>query len=203
MLGFIRTTILGGVTFLLPIAAIFIVLAKFIKMASDAAAPLADKLPIPKAASVMELYTAAIAVFLLVSFLAGYLLQKVPFERNLMPFLEDKVLRKFPPYTAAKRYTNLLAGIEINDGMKPALIQVGQTWQLGFIVESLGNDNVLAFVPSTPDPSSGNIYVIHKDLTSQLNVRNKMVIDCIERSGKGFGKLLQASHQASDSEVAL
>jgi uncharacterized membrane protein len=198
VLKFVKITIIGGVLFLLPIAATILILVKFVKMAADAVAPLAEKLPIPKAAAIVEVYTAAALLFLLVSFIAGYLLQNAPYQRQVMPFLEDKLLRKFPPYIAAKRYTNMLAGIEINDGMKPALIQVGQSWQLGFIVEDLGNDNVLAFVPSTPDPSSGNIYVVHKDLTSELNVHNKMVIECIEKSGKGIGKLLHSSHQAAN-----
>jgi uncharacterized membrane protein len=194
VLKFIKTTIVGGVLFLLPIAATVVIFAKFLKMAADAVAPLAEKLPLPRAAAIFEVYAIAVLAFLLVSFLAGYLLQKVPYEQKITSILEDKLLRKFPPYTAAKRYTNLLAGIEINDGMKPALIQIGQSWQLGFIVENLGGDNVLAFVPSTPDPSSGNIHVIHKDLTNELNVHNKMVIECIEKSGKGIGNILVAAH---------
>ena len=77
--------------------------------------------------------------------------------------------------------------------MTPALIQIGQSWQLGFIVERLEDDNVLAFVPSTPDPSSGSIHVVHKDLTAELDVHNRMVVECIENSGKGIGQILIAS----------
>lgn len=195
MLRFIKTTILGGVLFLLPIAATVVILAKAVKMAAEAAAPLAEKLPLPKAAAIFEVYTIAILAFLLISFIAGYLLQKMPYERKIMPFVEEKLLRKFPPYTMAKRYTNLLAGIEINDGMTPALIQIGQSWQLGFIVERLEKDNVLVFVPSTPDPSSGSIHVVHQDLTAELDVHNKMVVECIENSGKGIGRILASSQR--------
>ena len=48
--------------------------------------------------------------------------------------------------------------------------------------------------PNASGGPSGNIHVVHKDLTSELNVHNKMVIECIERSGQGIGRLL-ASHQ--------
>lgn len=195
MLRFIKTTILGGVLFLLPIAATVVILAKAVKMAAESAAPLAEKLPLPKAAAIFEVYTIAIFAFLLISFIAGYLLQKMPYERKIMPFVEEKLLRKFPPYTMAKRYTNLLAGIEINDGMTPALIQIGQSWQLGFIVERLEKDNVLVFVPSTPDPSSGSIHVVHHDLTAELDVHNKIVVECIENSGKGIGRILASSQR--------
>jgi uncharacterized membrane protein len=194
VLRFVKTTIIGGVLFLLPIAATVVILAKAIKMAAEAVAPLADRMPIPKAAAIFEVYTVAILAFLLISFVSGYILQKMPYERKIVPYLEEKFLRKFPPYTMAKRYTNLLAGIEINDGMKPALIQVGQSWQLGFIVERLGDDNVIAFVPSTPDPSSGSIHVVHKELTAELDVHNRAVIECIEKSGKGIGQLLSVSN---------
>ena len=118
----------------------------------------------------------------------------IMYERKIMPYLEDKILRKFPPYVTAKKYTNLIAGIEVNDGMQPALIQVGQAWQLGFIVEKLGNSQLVAFVPSAPDPSSGDIYIVAESQISALNVPNHVVVDCIEKTGRGASRIFTHSH---------
>ncbi len=107
--------------------------------------------------------------------------------------LEDKVLKKFPPYMAAKKYTNLIAGIEINEGMKPVLVQIGNVWQLGFEIERVNEHNIVAFVPSAPDPSSGDIFIASNESISYLYAPNAEVVQCIERSGKGLSAIIAKS----------
>ena len=48
ILDFVKTTVLGGAIFLLPFAAILLLVLKAGKMAVDTATPLAEKLPISK-----------------------------------------------------------------------------------------------------------------------------------------------------------
>jgi len=194
MLNSVRTTVLGGLFFLLPIAASLLVLEKVVSTAAKMASPLAALLPFSNPVAVLIVYVAAITLLIAISFAAGVLLKKFPYERKIMPYLEDKILRKFPPYVTAKKYTNLIAGIEVNDGMQPALIQVGQAWQLGFIVEKLGNSQLVAFVPSAPDPSSGDIYIVAESQISALNVPNHLVVDCIEKTGRGASRIFTQSH---------
>jgi len=56
---------LGGIVFLLPIAATVVIVVKAGKMAVDTATPLAGKLPFPKGEAVLAVYvTAAIALVL-------------------------------------------------------------------------------------------------------------------------------------------
>lgn len=194
MLNSVRTTVLGGLFFLLPIAASLVVLEKVVSTAAKMASPLAALLPFSNPVAVLIVYVAAITLLIAISFTAGVLLKKFPYERKIMPYLEDKILRKFPPYVTAKKYTNLIAGIELNDGMQPALIQVGQAWQLGFIVEKLGNSQLVAFVPSAPDPSSGDIYIVAESQISALNAPNHLVVDCIEKTGRGASRIFTHSH---------
>ena len=56
---FVKTTVLGGAIFLLPIAATIVILVKAGKMAVDAATPLAEKLPFPKGQAVLAVYVIA------------------------------------------------------------------------------------------------------------------------------------------------
>ena len=194
MLNSVRTTVLGGLFFLLPIAASLLVLEKVVSTAAKMASPLAALLPFSNPVAVLIVSVAAITLLIAISFAAGVLLKKSPYERKIMPYLEDKILRKVRPYVTAKKYTNLIAGIEVNDGMQPALIQVGQAWQIGFIVEKLGNSQLVVFVPSAPDPSSGDIYIVTESQISALNVPNHLVVDCIEKTGRGASRIFTHSH---------
>jgi len=193
ILEFLKSTIIGGLLFLLPIAATALIFFKAWKMAMEVASPVAEKLPLPRGEAVLLLYIFAITAFILLAFISGVILRAMPYERKFMPFLEDKVLRKFPPYATAKKYTNLIAGLEVGDGMKPALIRVGDAWQLGFVIESINDDTVVTFVPSAPDPSSGDIYMVHADHISYLNVPKSQAVECIENSGRGLARLLAKS----------
>jgi uncharacterized membrane protein len=193
ILEFIKTTIMGGLLFLLPIAATALIFFKAGKMAAEVAAPLADKLPLPKAEAVILLYLLATILAVLLSFIAGVFIRVMPYERKIMLYLEERFLRKFPPYMAAKKYTNLIAGMEINEGMKPALVCIGNAWQLGFVIEQFNESNVVAFVPSAPDPSSGDIFILPNDAISSLSVPNAVVVQCIEKSGKGLSDIIAKS----------
>ena len=193
LLEFIKTTIVGGLLFLLPIVATALIFFKAGKMAAEVATPLADKLPLPKAEAVVLLYLLATILTILLSFIAGVFIRVMPYERKIMPYLEDRFLRKFPPYMAAKKYTNLIAGMEINEGMKPALVRIVNVWQLGFVIEQVNESNVVAFVPSAPDPSSGDIYVISNEAVSNLYAPNREIVQCIEKSGKGLSAIIAKS----------
>jgi uncharacterized membrane protein len=68
---FVKTTVLGGAIFLLPIAATLLILVKAGKMAVDTATPLAEKLPFPKGQAVLAVYVVGAMALTLVSFAAG------------------------------------------------------------------------------------------------------------------------------------
>ncbi|WP_036263023.1 hypothetical protein [Methylocapsa aurea] len=60
---FVKTTVVGGAIFLLPFAAVLLVVIKAGKMAVDSATPLAEKLPISKGEAVLAVYV--VGTFLL------------------------------------------------------------------------------------------------------------------------------------------
>jgi hypothetical protein len=68
---FVKTTVLGGAIFLLPIAATLLIVVKAGKMAIDAATPLAEKLPLSRGEAVLAIYVVAVIALALVSFAAG------------------------------------------------------------------------------------------------------------------------------------
>ena len=62
---FVKTTVLGGAIFLLPIAAILVIVVKAGKMAIEAATPLAEKLPFPKGEAILAIYVVGVMALVL------------------------------------------------------------------------------------------------------------------------------------------
>ena len=103
---FVKTTVLGGAIFLLPFAAVLIVVVKAGRMAVDGVTSLAEKLPFPKGEAVIAFYVAGALLLVLVAFAGGLFARSLSIKKDAVSFLEDKVLNKLPPYVAARKYTD-------------------------------------------------------------------------------------------------
>jgi hypothetical protein len=68
---FVKATMLGGIVFLLHVAAILVVIVKAGKMALDTVTPLAEKLPFSKGEAVLVVNVTAAIALVLLSFAVG------------------------------------------------------------------------------------------------------------------------------------
>jgi len=103
---FVKTTVLGGAIFLLPFAAVLVIVVKAGKMAVDSVTPLAEKLPLPKGEAVIAVYVVGALLLALVAIAAWLWHESLSIRKDAVSFLEDKVLNKLPPYVAARKYTD-------------------------------------------------------------------------------------------------
>jgi uncharacterized membrane protein len=190
---FVKTTVVGGAIFLLPFAAVLLVVIKAGKMAVDSATPLAEKLPISKGEAVLAVYVVGTFLLVLVAFTAGLFVRSFKIEKDAASFLEDKVLNKLPPYVAL--YTDRLAGLEgkTNEDLKPVLVRMQNGWQLGFLVDAFNDGQVAVFMPGAPDPSSGVVQIVSTDHITLLDISYRDALACLEQSGRGLPKLLASS----------
>lgn len=188
--GYIKTTVLGGLIFLLPIAATVVIIVKAGRMALDAASPLADKLPLPKGEAVIVIYILGAIALVVVAFAAGVYAKSLPIEKKVMPFLENRFLRKLPPYAAARKYAERLAGLEGNSDLQPVLVRFVNSWQVAFIVEKLDDSHIWVFAPHAPDAVSGSIHLVEKKDTSPLGASREQLLACLEKSGRGLSSFL-------------
>jgi uncharacterized membrane protein len=187
---FVKTTMLGGAIFLLPIAATLVIIVKAGKMAVDAATPLAEKLPFPKGEAVLAVYVIGAMALALVSFAAGVFARSLSTKVSTASFLEDRILNRFPPYVAIRKQTDRLAGIEKDENLKPVLLRVQNGWQIGFLVDAFNDGDVAVFIPGAPDPSSGLVQILSSHNVTPINISHRDVIACLEQSGRGLPNLL-------------
>jgi len=190
---FVKTTVLGGAIFLLPIAAILVIVVKAGKMAIEAATPLAEKLPFPKGEAILAIYVVGVIALVLVSFAAGFFARSAATKSNTVSFLEDRILNRFPPYVAIRKQTDRLAGIETNENLKPVLVRMHNGWQIGFLVDEFTDGHVAVFIPGAPDPSSGVVQIISSDNITPIAIPHRDVVACLGQSGRGLPDLLGKS----------
>ena len=101
MVGFMRTTVLGGLLFLFPIVFIVAILGKALEVTNKLSAPLAGLLPIDSIGGLAVVNLLALVILVLICFLAG-LTARTPLAGKFLKSLETNVLGKIPAYTLLK-----------------------------------------------------------------------------------------------------
>ena len=106
---------------------------------------------------------------------------------------EDKYLLKVPGYKLAKETVQQFFGKNRSFFKEVVLVDIFKTGTLmtGFITEDQG-DIISVFVPTGPNPTSGNIYHLQKDqvirTTAPVDVGMKTIISCGAGSAEVFAK---------------
>ena len=104
MLKLIRTTIIGGIIFLIPVAILVAVVGQGLKIAVAIAKPVAAVLPVNMIGGVAVAHVLAIVLLLLICFMAG-LLARLALARKAVDALEANVLSRIPAYALLKTKT--------------------------------------------------------------------------------------------------
>jgi uncharacterized membrane protein len=184
MFTFIKTTILGGVIFLLPVVILIAIVGKGLEMANKLAKPLAEALPVDSIGDLAIVHLLALAILILICFIAG-LVARTSRAKRLVRSLEAGVLEKIPAYALMKAKTGSVLTPEDTKDMRPVLIRFDDSWQLGFEVEAIGEAKSLVYLPGAPDPWSGSVCAVTSDRLSPLDINIKTASDLMKRLGKG------------------
>src|SRR5215467_11379386 len=197
MYNFLKTTVLGGVLFLVPVVVLIAILEKALGVAQKAAVPLADVLFqgtfLHDHAYVSDLL--ALGLLLVVCFLAG-LAAKTSFARTSVDALEKKVLAKVPTYDSVK--SKFLATLQSQSqspegpAMRPVLARFEDSWQIAFEVERIPGGIITVYVPGAPDPWSGSVCFMTEDRIQAIDPAMPPVLKTLKDLGKGANEQLSA-----------
>jgi uncharacterized membrane protein len=158
MKQFLKTTIMGGLLFLLPLALVLIVLNQVFEWGSRLIKPVLHALGIDHLETIRAIggiATVTAVVLVLVAFLAG-LAARTGLGRWLSKRAEAALMRA-PQYRMAKSMAQGFTEVDDAGTMEPVLVAADEGWQLGYLVEELADGWVTVFVPQAPTPMSGNI----------------------------------------------
>jgi uncharacterized membrane protein len=193
MKHFSKTTFVGGVLFLVPVVLVLWVLNHALQLTAKVSRPISKTLHLDQLGEWSGIGAAtviAVLVLVLVSFAAGAV-ARTNAGKRVTRSLEDSLLGGLPQYQLIKSMAEGLAQIESASGVKPVLVSVDDGWQIGYLLEPLGNGWVAVFLPQAPTPMSGNVMYLRSDRIRPLQISMIQAMSVVKRIGVGSGDLLR------------
>ncbi len=181
---FLRTTVLGGVLFLAPIVVLAFILDKAFDFARRALKPVTAIIPDRLVSGVTAEAIMAIVLIAILCFLAGLFARTRPAQR-IMAELESSVLSKVPAYEYLKQAGASVMGLGEMADHPVVLAQLGGAWRIGVQTDVVGGGLVAVFIPNSPNPMSGSVFLVAADSVRQASVPLAAAIGCLRRCGAG------------------
>ena len=186
---FIKTTIAGGIFFLIPVVVLVFVGAKAFSILQSISKPIAAKLPFTNIAGVADDTIITVVLLLLICFLSG-IFMRTKLAKRIVKWLDDRVLVYIPGYSYIQALSTDWFSKERTANWKPASIFVDDNEVICFVVDET-EDYCSIFLPSAPSPSSGSICVRKKKDVTFLPITMSAAIMMIRQLGKGASAPIQ------------
>jgi uncharacterized membrane protein len=189
LIEFIKTTAIGGVVVIAPMAILTIVIGDTLKKLIKVTQPLTENMPFsPLANSILAVLTVALVV-IAIFFLAGLLLNTF-WGKGLKNWIERKIFERIPMYSTVKGLTQSFAGIESSDFPVAEVDLYGSDSRvLGIVIEQLPDDRVMIYIPISPLVTVGQLHIVPKDCVKELDASLLNTMECISKMGLEAGKL--------------
>jgi uncharacterized membrane protein len=188
--NFLKTTIVGGLLFLVPVILLLVILGHAMRLVGKIAAPIAAEFPSHEIAGVAIATVVAAVILLLFAFLAG-LVARTDTGRRVMRWFEESLLGGLPQYRMMKTMAEGLAHVEDSRGIKPALVSIEGGWQIGYVLEEMHAGWVAVFLPQAPTPMSGNVMYMPVDRVRLLDMPIGEAMMLVKRLGVGSANALR------------
>jgi len=184
-LDFIKTTVVGGVVFLIPAVIIIFALGKLIGALKKMAEALAPFFGIQSLAGGLAVEILAIIVAVLLCFAAGLLARRAS-ARRMREKLDSVLLTSFPGYAFIKGFAENMRQTEESSGtLVPVLVRFDDYEQVAFETERDGSGKVAVYLPGAPNPWSGTIVYVSDERVSALQMTLPETLRNIRSLGKG------------------
>ena len=188
-LNFIKTTIIGGVVFLVPLIFLIFIFGKAINFMMVIATPLADWLPVDTVGGIALANLLAVLAVIVVSFIAG-LVARHTVASGMVKKLESKILMNIPGYTMIK---GIKSGFDTSESeaMRPIAVQLGSAERIALEVEKLPDGRSMVYIPSAPSAWSGITQILPADQITYLDVPVTKIMELTEKFGHGADDVLK------------
>jgi len=198
--NFLRITLIGGVVALAPLTLIILLFRWVINLIGRILTPVVNQLiqaSDPDPLIKFALYVITFGVILLFFFIIGLIVRT-----RLSAFLnraEDRYLLKIPGYKLVRDTVKQFFGKNRSFFREVVLVDIFNTGTLmtGFITDDQG-DVITVFVPTGPNPTSGNIYHLQKErvmrTTATVDSGMKSIISCGAGSAEIFSNAEKRDH---------
>ncbi len=186
----LKTTVIGGIVFLVPIIIVAAIVGKAFEIMKTVAHPLSALVPIDTVGKIAIVNLIAILLIVLVCFLAGHAARTKAAARFVRA-LESKFLSHIPVYAFIKGITASIGGTEDREGMTAVLVRLDDYSQIAFEIERLEGGDVAVYLPGAPNPWFGSVCIMTEDRVQPIDASMMAAVQTIRHLGKGSGELLR------------
>jgi uncharacterized membrane protein len=179
-----------GFLFLVPIYLAILLMLKAMKSLGKLVQPVAKLLPGSFPAETVISLLLVVILCILVGLVLGTKLGQAMRTR-----MESSLFQKIPGYEVVRSMTRQLAGQGQESEWQPALAEIEDALVPAFIVEELDDGRFTVFVPSSPTPLAGAIYILNAERVHPLNVPFTQAVKVVTRWGSGSKALVEAMQE--------
>ena len=193
MKSLIKTSFLGGLTVILPVAILIFVFKWIFGVVARVIQPLTDLILIKSNLREIVADFLAVAIIITVCFIVGVIV-KTQIGRFIHTSLENSILKFAPGYSLIKETVMQFLGRKKTPFSSVALVQVfgNETMLTAFVTDEHSDGSYTVFVPTGPNPTSGNIYHLESRFVHQVDVSVEDAMRSIISCGAGSAMLVDA-----------
>lgn len=190
ILRFVRTTLVGGLLYLVPIVVLLAILGKAVQVAHQFSPPVLELVEAAGLGGILTPQVVAVLLLILFCFAAGLFARTVVAKR-FSRALESKVLANLPGYEFIKGVSENLAGVDTGSTHAPVMARIEDAWQIAFVVDRLDDGHLAVYVPGVPVSRSGSLYFMTADRVRPLPVPLKSALQALRHMGVDSNELLR------------
>lgn len=187
--SFLKTTIIGGLLFLVPIVVILIILGKAFDIMSRVAEPLSAIVPIDMLGGIAIVNILALLLIVFICFGAG-IAARSNRATTFVRYIENNFLSQIPTYAFVKGMTQSFEEGEKGNNMKAVLAKLDDNYQIAFEIERIAGGHVAVYLPGAPNPWSGSVCIFTEDRIQAIDATMATAVNNLRHLGKGSDALL-------------
>ena len=188
---FVTTTVIGGLVVILPVSILVTVFTWLYRMVTDWIQPLTNLLIAVSSMGEVLADILVLTLIVLFCFVLGLLL-KTGLGRFVHRHLESKILSFAPGYKLIRETVLQFLGRKKSPFASVALVQLyeSRTLATAFITDDDDAEYATVFVPTGPNPTSGQIFHIEKRFVHPVPVGVEETMRSIIACGAGSSAVL-------------
>ncbi len=187
--SFIKTTIIGGIFFIVPLFLVFYIFGKVIIVSRQLVAPIVEMIPVDTIAGQILSRIIVFVVLILFCFLGG-LLAKTKKATKLRIWVEENILSMIPGYTLIKGMTETATGMATENLNEVVLVDIEEVWQIGFLMDRIDEDLATVYIPGAPNPMSGDVVFVKWDRLKIIDVPGLNAMKLLKKLGLNSKSIL-------------
>lgn len=189
--SFIKTSLIGGFIVILPIVILVGAFTWIFNFVIKIIQPLTDIVVIQSDLKEIVAHVVVVVLILLMCFILGIIV-KTSIGKFFYSFIENSLLSKIPGYSLVKETVLQFLGDKKSPFSSVALVNIfgNETMVTAFITDTHNDGSYSVFVPTGPNPTSGNIYHLKEEFVHKVDVSVEDTMRSIISCGSGSDKLI-------------